>query len=84
MALIKDGFEFWDCEGRPTRIHVETKKIERYAAGKWEPDPDQGHPRHRGLDESSDHTPVADEDDLKKCMDFADRMDKRVAQESGG
>ena len=82
--LKKDGWEYWDCEGRPTRVHSDTGLCERYSKGQWSKDKSQTPPGSRGRSSSSDFTPVGDEADLAKVIAFADRVDKGVADEPGG
>lgn len=71
--LKKEGYEYWDVNARPVRVH-ESGRIEHYeGAGKWVHKPNAQHPEERRMDESSDVTPIRDEADLEEVCSGWDK-----------
>jgi hypothetical protein len=62
------GYDYWDCNCTPTRIHVKTGEVETYYQGAWSKSVNQSDPQFRGMSVSSDNTPIRDEADLDEVI----------------
>mgnify|MGYP001607571397 CR=1 FL=1 len=79
--LKKNGWEYWDSEGVPTRVHEISKEVQRYhAGGEWKKDSSQRHPRTRGMSSSSDHSPISDDADLKHVIETHEACERERAE----